>query len=54
VKKTLFKKLTLTKESILRLGECVGGATTPCNTTADCTWSCQLSCFCPSRPDVCN
>lgn len=53
MKKTSFKKLTLTKESILRLGECVGGATTPCNTTADCTWSCQLSCFCNTGTSNC-
>ena len=44
--KKMIKKLTLTKESILRLNQCVGGATTPCNTTADCTDSCHLSCFC--------
>ena len=53
MKKTLSKKLTLTRESILRLGQCVGGATKLCNTTDDCTWSCQLTCFCTTGNSNC-
>ena len=44
-------KLTLNRESLIRLTSsdlrgAGGGATQKCNGTADCTWSCMLSCFC--------
>lgn len=54
MKKKTIKKLTLNKESILRLDlsalhDVVGGVTNKCTNTDDCTDSCQLSCGCASR-----
>jgi len=54
VKKKTIKKLTLNKESILRLDpsalrDIVGGITKLCTNTAECTESCQLSCACATR-----
>ena len=54
MKKRTTKKLTLKKESILRLAtpklrEVVGGVTNLCTNTDDCTDSCQLSCGCFTR-----
>ena len=51
MKKTTIKKLTLNKESILRLDssslrEVVGGVTNLCTNSDDCTDSCQRSCGC--------
>jgi hypothetical protein len=51
VRKTMIKRLTLNKESILRLDpsslrEVVGGVSRLCTNTDDCTDSCQLSCAC--------
>jgi hypothetical protein len=49
VKRTTTKKLTLSKESILRLDtsklrEVVGGISRLCTNTADCTDSCMQTC----------
>jgi hypothetical protein len=50
VKKKVFKKLTLNKESIVcldpsgALGEIVGGVSSKCTNTAECTISCMISC----------
>jgi hypothetical protein len=54
VKKKTIKKLSLNKESILRLDpakllEVAGGVTNLCTGSADCTESCQHSCGCFSR-----
>ena len=54
MKKKTLKKLTLNKESILRLNpselrEAVGGVSRLCTGSADCTDSCQQSCGCFSR-----
>ena len=48
MKKKVFKKLTLNKESIVRLdpsalGEIVGGVSQTCTNTAQCTMSCLIS-----------
>lgn len=49
VKKKVFKKLTLNKESIVcldpsTLEEIVGGVSAKCTNTAECTMSCMISC----------
>ena len=49
MKKKAFKKLTLNKESIVcldpsALGEVVGGVSSKCTNTAECTLSCMISC----------
>ena len=49
MKKKAFKKLTLNRESIVRLGppaleEVVGGVSAKCTNTADCTDSCMITC----------
>ena len=54
MKKMTIKKLTLNKESILRLDpselrEVVGGVTNLCTNSDDCTDSCQRTCGCASR-----
>ena len=51
-------KLTLNRESLIRLNATDlsavgGGATQKCNGTADCTWSCMLSCFCTTGNTNC-
>lgn len=48
-RKVFKKKLTLNKESIVRLdpsalGEIVGGVSAKCTNTAECTQSCMISC----------
>lgn len=54
MKKKTNKKLTLHKESILRLNpskmrEVVGGVSLKCTNTAECTESCQYTCGCFTR-----
>ena len=49
MKKKVFKKLTLNRESLIRLdpsalGEIVGGVSAKCTNTAECTLSCMISC----------
>ena len=59
MKKATLKKLTLNKESILRLDpswlrEVAGGVTNLCTNTADCTDSCQRTCgACPGATSIC-
>ena len=55
MKRTTIKKLTLNKESILRLDtsklrEVVGGVSRLCTNTDDCTDSCMASCGCFTVP----
>jgi natural product precursor len=54
VKKRTIKKLTLSRESIIRLDpselrEIAGGVTNLCTNSDDCTDSCQQTCACSSR-----
>jgi hypothetical protein len=54
------RKLSLNRETLRLLQEVplkgvAGGVTSGmCGTTADCTDSCQISCYCASRPLVCG
>lgn len=54
MKKRTIKKLTLNKESLLRLdpsklSEVAGGVSLKCTNTAECTESCQYTCGCFTR-----